>query len=131
MRLSVKTVVGAIIGASALLGLASTADAHHWHGCSGCGPQPTRYVYHDEYTHKDVFHHHNEWRHYPVYVPRLTVYVNRVHPSVTVHNITTIHRKPYPVIVDHSKNETVIEATTYKYEHVTHVVQEPCGCCSR
>ena len=129
MSKSVNKLLGVMVGVGALVGVASSAQAHHWgHGCSGCGPQPTQHSYKDVYTHSNVYHHTNEYHHYPVYIPRLTVYVTRVHPSVTVHNMVTIHQQPYPVIVDHSKIEMVTLAKTYKYETVTTTVHEPCGC---
>jgi hypothetical protein len=125
MSKSVQAFLGAVIGAGALVGVASSADAHHRHG-GCCGSEPTRYVYHDVNHYKDVFYHTNKYHSYPVDVPRLTVHVTRIHPHVTIHNLVTIHEQPYRVIVDYSKHETITEGTTYKRETSYTTVQEPC-----
>jgi len=128
MSMLVKAGLGAMVGLGALVGVAATADAHYRHGCSGCGPRPTQYVYHDEYTHSVVYHHSSQYHRYPVNVPQLTVHVTRIHPIVAVHNLVTIHEQPYGVIVHYSKHETVTEPATYTYSTSTRVVREPCCC---
>jgi len=120
-------VLVAAFAAAALVGAASSAEAHRKH-CAGCGPLPVIHSTSNVNSISHVTHYSDVYKKHYFDKPQYFIHTTITHPIVYVNNVTRVHHEHIPVIRPVYRSFSEMVAPRYIYSSHTVNIDEGCCC---